>query len=74
MDITMPGMSGLEATREITHDQPGANVLILTIHDNRSVINQSQLVGAGGLLSKTEATSELTIALQTIIAGENYFH
>lgn len=72
MDITMPGMNGLEVTEKITTDYPGSRVLIFTMHEptNLAAIERS---GAKGLLSKSRAAHELTPALNTIMAGGTYF-
>lgn len=74
MDITMPLLSGLEATSEIVRSHPESKVLIFTMHDNESLLHSSQRVGAKGLLTKSRAAGELTPALQAIIAGQTYFH
>jgi DNA-binding NarL/FixJ family response regulator len=73
MDIAMPGMSGLEATREIMKAQPDEKVLILTMHEGPHLVDDSRRAGAKGLLTKSEAAHELTPALQAIIAGGSYF-
>lgn len=72
MDITMPGMSGLEVTQKITSDYPGSKILIFTMHEppKRAAIERS---GAKGLLSKSRATRELTPALNIILGGRTYF-
>lgn len=74
MDITMPMLSGLEATSEIVKSNPESKVLIFTMHDSESLLHSSQRVGAKGLLTKSRAAGELTPALKAIIAGQNYFH
>jgi two-component system response regulator DegU len=74
MDITMPVMSGLQATTEITHKQPHSNVLILTVHHGSGLAHACQSAGAKGVLTKSEATQALTPALHAIIAGHTYFH
>jgi DNA-binding NarL/FixJ family response regulator len=74
MDITMPVMNGLDATTEITRKDPDSKVLILTVHDNPTLVKPIQRSGAKGLLTKSQATNELTPALQAIIAGQTYFH
>ena len=74
MDITMPVMNGLDATSEITRKNPDSKVLILTMHENPSLLRPIQDSGAKGLLTKSKATSELTHALHAIIAGQTYFH
>ena len=73
MDITMPVMSGLEATKEIVKRNPASKVLILTMHENPSLLHSIQSVGAKGLLCKSQATRHLTPALQAIIEGESYY-
>jgi DNA-binding NarL/FixJ family response regulator len=74
MDITMPGMNGLDATSEITKKNPDTKVLILTMHENPTLVSPIKRSGAKGLLTKSRATSELTPALQAIIAGQTCFH
>jgi DNA-binding NarL/FixJ family response regulator len=74
MDITMPVMSGLEATKEIVGANPESKVLILTMHENPALLHSVLSVGAKGLLNKSKATAQLTPALHAIIAGQTYFH
>jgi DNA-binding NarL/FixJ family response regulator len=74
MDIAMPIMNGLEATSEITRRNLGCKVLIFTAHDNVGLLGQIQRSGAKGLVTKSEATNELTPALEAIIKGQTYFH
>lgn len=72
MDITMPVMNGLDATKEIVTANPGSKVLILTLHENgfQPAIERS---GAKGMVTKSRAMDELTPALKAIIAGQTYF-
>lgn len=72
MDITMPGMDGLEATKAIVEANPASKVLILTLHEDgfRYLIERS---GAKGIVTKSRAMDELTPALEAIIAGRTYF-
>lgn len=72
MDITMPVMNGLEATREITSAHPESKVLIFTMHEPQNLAS-IQRSGAKGVLTKSRAAQDLTPALQTIIAGQTYF-
>lgn len=74
MDITMPVMSGLEATREITKSSPDSKVLILTMHDPKALLLPIQHSGAKGALNKSQAGSDLRNALEAILAGQTYFH
>jgi len=74
MDITMPVMSGLEATEEITKSLPGTKVLILTMHDPQKFAVTIRRAGAKGALNKSKAATDLTCALDAILAGSTYFH
>jgi len=73
MDITMPVMNGLHATRNIMKSNPNCRVLILTVLEDPSLSRPIQLTGARGLVSKTNAMDELTPALKAILAGNTYF-
>ena len=73
MDVAMPVMNGIDATTEITRKNPHSKVLILTMHENPTLLRPIQRSGAKGLVNKSRATTELTPALQAIIAGQTYF-
>jgi DNA-binding NarL/FixJ family response regulator len=70
MDIAMPLLSGLEATRQIRHDCPQIQVLILTMHDNEEYIRQALANGAMGFILKDAAAHELLDAIRAIHRGE----
>ena len=70
MDIGMPRLSGLEATRQIKHDQPEVRVLILTMHDNEEYLRQGLAAGASGYVLKRAAASELVAAIRAVHRGE----
>jgi DNA-binding NarL/FixJ family response regulator len=74
MDITMPVMSGLEATSEITKSDPDSKVLIFTMHDPRNFVVPIRRSGAKGALNKSNAARDLMPALEAILAGQTYFH
>ena len=74
MDISMPGMNGLDATTEIVKADPNCKVLILTMHENASLWRSVRASGAKGLLGKSRAAEELTPALKAVIGGETYFY
>ena len=73
MDITMPVLDGLEATKQITKTNPHSRVLILTTHERRGLLGAAQSSGAKGVLAESRAASDLTSALRAILAGKTYF-
>ena len=72
MDIAMPGMNGLEATRELLQRVPGARVLILTMHSTDEYFFRLLQAGASGYLLKEAAPSDLVAAVRTVEAGGAY--
>jgi two-component system nitrate/nitrite response regulator NarL len=73
MDISMPGMNGIEATRIIKENDPNAKILILTMHDNQEYLNQIIRSGAKGFVLKNTDKEELLDAVKTVANGENFF-
>ena len=73
MDITMPKLNGIEATKVIVEKFPRVKVLTLTMHDEESHIVKMLKVGAKGYVLKTTGKRELTEAIQTVASGESYF-
>ncbi len=74
MDITMPGMSGLEATKQIKQKYPQVKVLILTIHETNQYLSQMLQAGASGYVVKTTAASELISAIRAVHQGDVYLY
>ncbi len=74
MDITMPGMSGLEATKQIKQKYPRVKVLILTIHETSQYLSQMLQAGASGYVVKTTAASELISAIRAVHQGDVYLY
>jgi len=72
MDIAMPGLNGLEATRQIKKRFPEVKVLILTMHANEEYIFQILRAGASGYVVKQAAPSELVSAIQAAYRGESF--
>ncbi len=72
MDITMPGMSGLEATARIVRDFPGVRVIILSMHTEQEYVLQAIRAGAVGYLLKGAHVPELEMALAAVVNGETY--
>ncbi len=72
MDISMPGLNGLQALARITRDFPGVRVIILSMHHNDEYVMQALKSGASGYLLKRAATAELPVALKNVVGGEIY--
>ena len=70
MDIAMPLLNGLEATRQIRRTCPGVKVIILTMHDNEEYVIQMLEAGAMGYILKDAAARELIQAIRTVNRGE----
>ena len=72
MDIVMPVMSGLEATKRITEEYPQTKVLILTQYDEEENMFVAKQVGAYGFIAKSSASSDLLTGIRTVGEGR-YF-
>ena len=70
MDIRMPGVSGVEATKRIKEEHPDVAVLVLTAHDDDEYVFALLQAGANGYLLKTTEADELVKAIRTVIGGE----
>jgi DNA-binding NarL/FixJ family response regulator len=66
MDISMPVMDGLDATREIREQDPTANVLILTGSLNTAEVDRARTVGAAGYLTKDRIAGELVAEIRNL--------
>ena len=73
MDIGMPLLSGLEATKHIRRDVPESRVLILTMHQNDEYLAQVLAAGASGYVLKDTAGRELVLAIRQVARGEPFF-
>lgn len=72
MDIAMPGLNGLEATRRITKQWPAVKVVMLSMHQDEQYVRQALKMGASGYLLKDSATTELGLAMRAVHRGETY--
>jgi len=74
MDIAMPVMGGLEATRRIQKESPNARVLVLTQYEDSEYILSLLRAGARGYISKTATASELVSAIRAVHKGESFLY
>ncbi|HEV2523515.1 MAG TPA: UvrY/SirA/GacA family response regulator transcription factor, partial [Gammaproteobacteria bacterium] len=72
MDIRMPGIGGLEATRKIVHHNPEIKVIALTIYENEPFPTKLLQAGASGYLTKGALIDEMVLAIRTVYAGNRY--
>ncbi|HEY8085130.1 MAG TPA: response regulator transcription factor [Methylophilaceae bacterium] len=72
MDLTMPGMGGMESIRRIMARHPTAKILVLSMHEKAAFASQALKAGAKGYLSKSSLAQELVNALETIVKGQTY--
>ncbi len=72
MDLSMPGMGGLEAIRRIKAKNPEINILVFTMHDNVSFVEHAIDAGASGYITKNNAPNVLIQAVHKIANGEKY--
>jgi DNA-binding NarL/FixJ family response regulator len=73
MDIAMPLLNGLEATRQIRKDCPDTKVLILSAHSDDAYVEQVQALGAAGFLLKQTSSHVLAAAIREIQKGNTFY-
>ena len=69
MDLNLPGLPGLEATRRILADRPECRVLVLTMQADQASVTSALRVGASGYLLKEAGQQEVLAAIRTVAAG-----
>jgi DNA-binding NarL/FixJ family response regulator len=73
LDITMPGVDGLAATREIVRLMPKVRVLILTMHASKQLVHELLSAGARGYVMKSDAARDLIKAIDTLLEDKLFF-
>jgi len=72
MDLSMPGMNGIEAMLDIKRRNPETRVLVLTIHKTDEYIHESLRAGADGYILKDATHDELRVAIRSVLNGKTY--
>ena len=73
LDITMPGMSGLEATPHILKLNLGCRILVFTMHESARLGKEIRAVGAHGCVQKSQAAEDLVDAIECLLKGGIFF-
>jgi len=72
MDVSMPEMSGIEATREMLANNPGLKIIILTMHESPEYVSKAFSAGAMGFVLKKSAGIEIIKAVREVVRGRRY--
>jgi DNA-binding NarL/FixJ family response regulator len=72
MDISMPYMNGLDATRQIRKEVPQSRVLVLSQHDSYHMFTAAVEAGASGYVTKSQVAHYLLVALEAVAAGQSF--
>ncbi|MBI4287379.1 MAG: response regulator transcription factor [Chloroflexi bacterium] len=72
VDITMPGMDGLEVTRRVVHDSPSTRVVVLSIHRSQAHVEGAFTAGAHAYVIKGASPDELETAIRETLSGHRY--
>jgi len=74
LDISMPGIDGIEVTRRLKHALPNTQTLIMTMHEDTGLLREALRAGAAGYIIKRAVEGELISAIQVVRRGELYVH
>ncbi len=69
MDLSMPRLNGIEATRRLKQARPDVHILILSMHEDEAFVAQALMVGAQGYVVKQSTSEELRLAMETVARG-----
>jgi len=72
LDLSMPGMSGLEVLKQIKKDKPVLPILVLSQYPEKNYARRAFKAGASGYVTKQQASNELINAIRTVCSGERY--
>jgi two-component system, NarL family, sensor kinase len=73
LDVSMPGMSGIDAALQILKDDPSIKILFFTMHDSPQMMREISNVGAWGYVAKARAGNDLVDAVRIILDGKKFF-
>jgi DNA-binding NarL/FixJ family response regulator len=73
LDVTMPVLDGLSAARQIRTILPEVPILILSMHEGKSIVREAQQAGVQGYVTKSEAANVLLKAVDAVLQGQTFF-
>ena len=73
LDLSMPELNGLEATRQIRRDSPATEVLVFTMHESEQFVRDLLSAGARGYVLKSDVTTQLLAAIETVSRHKPFF-
>ncbi len=74
MDLSMPNLGGIEATRQLSQTELSVRILILTVHEDESLLKEVIRAGAAGYIVKRAAQEDLLHAIRVVARGDLYVH
>jgi two-component system response regulator NreC len=74
LDLSLPGMDGIQVTRQVKREQPDLHILILTVHEDEALLREAVRAGASGYIIKHAAENELISAIHSVQMGDIYVH
>src|SRR6266513_346295 len=74
LDIGMPSLNGIEATRQILHNDPRQKIAILSVMESEQVIHEALKAGARAYISKSDGARDLIVAIEALQQNETYFN
>jgi two-component system response regulator NreC len=74
LDLSLPGLDGIQVTRHIKAELPGIRILILTVHEDEALLREAIRAGASGYIIKHAAENELISAIHSVQMGDIYVH
>ncbi len=72
IDLTLPGISGIETIRRICLRDPSAKILVFSMHDSSAMVTRAMEAGASGYLTKSSAATEMVDAIRAVAQGRSF--
>src|SRR4051812_19810398 len=74
LDLSMPVMNGMEATRRILATNQNVRIIIFSVHESNGILNEARRAGAQGYVRKSQASQDLLKAIETVCDGKMFFN